>query len=106
MPEKIDPESQKLGKRLKYYREQAGLTQEEMAKAVGLSHHYLSGVERGAHKCTALVLIAYAKKCCVSLDELTGLGSTANLIPELREQLSVMDREQQERVSQMIKLMK
>lgn len=106
MPEKIDPESQKLGKRLKYYREQAGLTQEEMAKAVGLSHHYISGIERGAHKCSALVFIAYAKKCCVSLDELAGLGSITNLTPELREQLSGMDKEQQERVSQMIKLMK
>ena len=51
MPEKIDPESQKRGKR-------------------------------------------------------AGVGSITNLQPERKEQLSGMDKEQQDRVSQMIKLMK
>lgn len=39
---------QDIGKRIRQYREAAGITQEIFAKQVGLSHSYMSAVERGA----------------------------------------------------------
>jgi transcriptional regulator with XRE-family HTH domain len=37
----------KVGQRFKQYREQAGLTQEELAEKVGLNSNYISRIERG-----------------------------------------------------------
>ena len=36
-----------VGQRFKQYREQAGLTQEELAEKVGLNSNYISRIERG-----------------------------------------------------------
>ena len=36
-----------LGKNIKYYREKAGLTQNELAELVDLSREYIADIERG-----------------------------------------------------------
>lgn len=90
MADRIYPEARAFGLRLQSYREQANVTQQEIAQATGLTKNYISAIERGVHKCNAATFIVYAKKCNVSLDEIAGLEKN-HLIPELRQLLSVMD---------------
>lgn len=104
--DKIDPQAREFNQRLKYYRETAGVTQTEMAKAAGLSPNYLSAMERGLHKCSASTLITYARKCGVSVDEISGLGSKTNLIPRLVNQLSGIKKEDQEKIADAIDALK
>ena len=44
MSEKINREDEKLGQRLQFYREQAHLTQKDIADACGLSKNYISAI--------------------------------------------------------------
>jgi len=37
----------KFGKKVQYYRKEAGFTQEKLAEITGLDRGYISGVERG-----------------------------------------------------------
>ena len=104
MSVKIDAEPQKYGQILKKYREQAKVTQLEIAEAAGLTKNYISSIERGVHKCNAATFIVYAKKCHISLDKMAGLEKT-HLIPELSQLLSVMNEEQQQKVADIIKIM-
>ena len=62
-----------IGPALKKYRKQAGVTQQEIAEAAGISKNYVSAIERGAHQPTANILITYARSCRFSLDEMVNL---------------------------------
>ena len=104
MSVKIDEEAQKFGQILQKYREQAKVTQLEIAEAAGLTKNYISTIERGVHKCNAATFIVYAKKCHISLDEMAGLEKL-HLITELSQLLSVMDDKQQQKVADIIKIM-
>ena len=50
MAEKIDTEALQFGQMLQGYREQAKVTQQEIADATGLTKNYISSIERGVHK--------------------------------------------------------
>ncbi len=106
MADKIDQENYRFGQMLQSYREAAGVTQQEIANITGLTKNYISSIERGVHKCNAQTFIAYAKKCNVSLDEMAGLTAKSNIDRRLLNILSEMSNEDQERVLQMISLMK
>lgn len=106
MAEQVTSEDEKLGQRMQQCRIDARITQSEMAKAIDLSEHYVSAIERGVHKCNARTLIAYAKKCNVSLDYLVGLPNNSNIIIELKETLSGMDQNQQTRLLEFLKAYK
>ena len=79
MAEKIDAEALQFGQMLQGYREQAKVTQQEIADATGLTKNYISSIERGVHKCNAQTFIVYAKKCGASLDEMAGLVPKSKL---------------------------
>ena len=105
MAEKIDAEALKFGQMLQSYREQAKVTQQEIADATGLTKNYISSIERGVHKCNAQTFIAYAKKCNVSLDEMAGLVPKSKLNHKLLQKLSTMSKDEQERAIKIIDLM-
>lgn len=54
---------------IKVWREYRGLTQQQLAAAVGISKPYLSQIETGKRKGTTEILSAIAKALGVSLDE-------------------------------------
>lgn len=54
---------------IKVWREYRGLTQQQLAAAVGISKPYLSQIETGKRKGTTEILSAIAKAVGVSLDE-------------------------------------
>lgn len=93
-----------LGQRLQTYRESQKITQEEMAKACGLSKNYISAMERGVHKCSAQTLIRYAKKLNISLDELVGNDSTGYILPELKRKLASLDFDKQRKILKTLEL--
>ena len=105
MADKIDVKAFVFGQRLQSYREKAGITQQEMADACGLSKNYISAIERGIHKCNADTFITYGLKCSVSLDVLAGNGSSGSVLPALNNELASLDETQQSRVLDMIRLM-
>ena len=47
MSVKIDPEAQLFGRKLQRYKEDAKVTQQELADAAGLTNNYISSIERG-----------------------------------------------------------
>ena len=103
MPEKINKEDEQLGQRLQFYREQAGITQFEMAKATDLTKNYISSIERGVHKCNAKTFIAYGELCGVSLDLLANRPDSSFMLVELKNIISGMSREQQEKMLEWLK---
>ncbi|NJC96159.1 MAG: XRE family transcriptional regulator [Anaerolineales bacterium] len=60
------------GNPIKIWREYRGLTQQQLADAVGISKPYLSQIETGKRKGTTEILFAIAKVLDVSLDEIVG----------------------------------
>jgi transcriptional regulator with XRE-family HTH domain len=63
--------TQKLGKRIKQLRKHAGLTQEKLGIATGLSQTYLSGIEGGTRNPSIKTLDKIAKALGVKLSDLT-----------------------------------
>ena len=96
--DKFHTEDALLGQRLQKCRIAANVTQADIAKEAGLTTHYISSIERGVHKCNAKTLIAYAKKCNLSLDYIVGLPNGTNIMVELKDRISGMDLQQQQRL--------
>ena len=64
-----------IGKIIKYYRQQKGLTQEEFAEAIGVSPGYVSRLERGIKRASLDTLIEISITLEVTLDSLVGVKS-------------------------------
>lgn len=58
---------------IKVWREYRGLTQQQLAEAVGLSTSYLSQIESGKRTGTAEVLLSIAHALHLSLDDIVNL---------------------------------
>ena len=106
----LPEESKRLNKRLQTFRKEAHIQQQEMADYCGLSKNYLSAMERGINKCNAHVLISYARKLNVSLDNLTGLDSDKsepeeNIIPDLKAAISAMSHRDQEKLLKILHIL-
>jgi len=97
-------EDEKLGQRLQFYREQIGLTQQEMADYCDLSKNYISAIERGVNKCNAKTFITYGKVCGISLDVLADFPNSEPILIELRDRISQMTLEQQNRLLEFLKI--
>ena len=60
----------KFAKNIKYYRQQAGLTQEELADLSGLHRTYIGGIESNSRNVSISSIEKIAKALHVSPDEL------------------------------------
>ena len=49
MTDKIDEDALQFGQMLQDYREQAKVTQQEIADATGLAKNYIGSIKRGVH---------------------------------------------------------
>ena len=59
-----------IARRIKYYRDQKGLTQKELGEKVGIKHNTISSYENGTNKPNQDTLFAIAKALDVSIDDL------------------------------------
>ena len=90
---------QRIGSRLKRFREQAGLSLEALASQVGLSPDQLAAAEAGALDLDAAVLAAIAKDLGFSLEALVQPSTEepsleAELPPDLAKWLAVKEHQQ------------
>ena len=67
--------------RIALLRKEAGLSQDELGKAVGVSPDAISTMERGKRLASMDVLVALADYFSVSLDYLTGRSDTRERLP-------------------------
>ena len=72
--------SQKLGKRLKQLRLEAGLTQEKLSIATGISQTYISGLESGTRNPSIKTLDKLAKALKVSISDITDFDNDYKLV--------------------------
>ncbi len=64
--------NKELGLRVRQLRLDRDMTQEEVAKAIGVTAGYISNVENNRTLCTLKVLVYFAQLANVSLDYLAG----------------------------------
>ncbi len=86
---KTDLFNKETGKRLKYFREKARKTQREIAEESGCTPNYISYVERGKSKVSAIIVMAYAKVLHVSPNELLGYEDNRKEVEDITKSLSI-----------------
>ena len=64
------PQLQALGKKIRKFREQSGLSQEAFASEAGLDRAYYGGVERGERNISSINLIQIAAALGVEVGDL------------------------------------
>jgi transcriptional regulator with XRE-family HTH domain len=62
---------QKLGKQVKHYRTELGITQEKLEELTGLDRSYISGVERGTRNPSIKNIAKLAKALKIKVSDLT-----------------------------------
>lgn len=93
-----------IGKMLKEARAKYGVSQADLCESTGLTKNHISTVERGLSQASIKMLLGYCEKLGVTPNEILG-SADINILPELKEALSTMDKEQQQKILDMIKLM-
>lgn len=68
-----------VGRRIKYYRQKRGLTQEQLAFDIHTSAAYISNIERSIKKPSLQKIILISEVLEISVDELIGLGQSKSL---------------------------
>ena len=66
-------ELKQMGKRMRFARQMAELTQEQLAQKIGVSASYLGLIERGARRVNVEMLYDICVQLSVSADVLLGL---------------------------------
>lgn len=95
-----------IGQRIKAAREQAHITQSELAKIIGLSTHYVSAIERGIKTPKLETFVAIAKALGISADWLlqSELGTTVNiLVSDVSATMSKLPEDTQIRILRAIR---
>lgn len=76
----MNPKS--LGQRITYYRKKIGMSQKDLAAAVGLSPNAVSGYEKNKREPNTCILISLAKILNVTCDTLLGVKHPNNLVAQ------------------------
>ena len=98
----------RIGERIKQWREQLGLTQEQFAERLGLTTNYISTVERGASFPRCEKLIAIINGLEVSADAIfcdVITHSNEYRGGQLSEELKQLPPEEQQRILEIVELM-
>ena len=97
-----------LGKRIAEYRKEMGLTQTDLAEALGISQQLIAAYEAGLRKIPASMLPVLAKLFAVSLEQLVGIDNKpakrgpASTLQRQIEQIGLMPRAKQKFISEML----
>ena len=92
-----------IGKMLKKARENQGVTQADIAQAIGLSKNHVSAIERGVSKASIECLLGYCERLNMTPNDIL-LFPNSNIIPEFNLELSKVGEEQQKRVLNILRL--
>ena len=103
------PVNIKVGERIRYYRQKAGLTQEALAEQVGLTQKHISRIEVGYHNSLFNTIMEIAKVLNVPIDALTENvyeNSNSALINTIISEISDMERSHLEMLKDNIETIK
>jgi|GEM_PF-6081832 len=96
-----------LGKRMKKVREDRNISIYEMADACAISHIWLNGIEHGLDSCPASVLISYAEKLGMPIDEVVyGPQGRDPVLKDILDELSGISEARKKTVLEMIRRVK
>ncbi len=96
-------ENAKIGHMLMTARKSRGVSQEEIAKATGMTANHISSIERGVCKASIELMLGYCKRLDMSPNDI--FGGSSRILPELGATLARLDTEEQEKILAIIKLM-
>ncbi len=94
-----------IGKRIKYYRKQSGLTQEQLGEKVDLSTTYISAVERGMYSISLNKLVDILNCLDYSADDVFGdvlICRNKYKASELSEKIEKLPKDEQSRILQVL----
>ncbi len=94
-----------IGKRIKYYRKQSGLTQEQLGEKVDLSTTYISAVERGMYSISLNKLVDILNCLGYSADDVFGdvlICRNKYKASELSEKIEKLPKDEQSRILQVL----
>ena len=95
-----------LGTRLKKAREYLGLTQEDVAKLMGVSRVIITNIEAGTRKISAEELAKFSKIYGWSMEELLEGEKKEENIPMFARTFNEVSKEDQEEIINLIKFKK
>lgn len=95
-----------LGTRLKKAREYLGLTQEDVAKLIGVSRVIITNIEIGTRKVSAEELAKFSKIYGWSMEELLEGEKQEEKIPMFARTFNELSEEDQEEIINLIKFKK
>ena len=103
---KID--NKDIGAKIKFYRQQQRLTQEEFAEIIGVSPGYISRLERGIKRASLETLVEISRTLDVTLDALVGIRSQKEIecVMELSELLVLCNEYEREVILDTMEAMK
>ena len=78
-----------VGKKIKFFREKCGFTQEELSERVGLSQNYLSSIERGSSFPSPGKLVLIIDELDISADQLFEDQMKSSLLSEKIQHLPI-----------------
>lgn len=99
---------QEIGKRIKYYRKQCGLTQEQFGEKVDLSTTYISAVERGMYSISLNKLVDILNCLGCSADDVFGdvlVCRHKYKTSELSEKIEKLSEDEQSRILEVLEIL-
>lgn len=103
----FDAMVRELGKRMKKAREEHDISIYEMADACAISHIWLNGIEHDLDSCPASVLISYAEKLGMPIDEIVyGPQGRDPVLTDILDELSGISESRKKTVLGMIRRVK
>ena len=94
-----------IGERIKSSRENAGITQEKLADALGVSSQFVSDVERGVSGPSLYTIICICKQLHVSSDYLLMGIEDSSSLPEPLNHLNYLSSEEKKNIVDSIRLL-
>ncbi len=94
-----------IGKRIQEQRKKCRLTQEQLAEKLGITPHYLSALERGAHNIKLELLVSILNELDCSADEIfcDVVNKSANVkATKLSKKLDGLSPDEQYRIYEVV----
>ena len=104
-----NPINVKIGERIRYYRQKAGLTQEAVAEQIGLTQKHISRIEGGYHNSLFITIMEIAKAINIPIDALTEdvyENSNSALVNTIISEITNMEKSQLEMLRDNIETIK
>ena len=97
-----------IGQRLKAFRKENKITQDDIAKDLGVTVAYISNIENNKVKMNLKVLSYYATRLGVSIDYLlyTDTSKTSSLDAEIIKQIRTLSDDEKEKLIKMVRIYK